>query len=231
MRLHLFFVVSVAVPLAYAGPEIGDAKRGAQAFRLCVACHSVTEGEHMTGPSLAHIWRRKAGTVEGFVRYSEAMKRADIVWDEAALHKWLSDPDAFLPGTTMSFPGMKQSKDRQDVIAYLKAVAENKAPAQPQRGGRGMMGMGNQRANLRSVPPEGQVVAIRHCGDTYTVETADGESKKIWEFNLRLKTDSSKTGPAPGKPAVIGAGMQGDRASIVFASPKELSEAIEESCQ
>lgn len=231
MRVYLFCMAALAAPLAAAAPDAGDAQRGAQAFRLCVACHSVSEGEHMTGPSLAHIWKRRAGTVEGFFRYSEAMKRAEIVWNEAALDKWLADPDAFLPGTAMSFPGMKQGKDRQDVIAYLKAVAENKAPAQPQRGGRGMMGMGSRRADLRSVPPGGQVVAIRHCGDTYTVETADGKSEKIWEFNLRLKTDSSRLGPPPGKPALIGAGMQGDRASIVFASPKEISAAIKQSCE
>ena len=49
-------------------------------------------------------------------------------------------------------------------------------------------------------------------------------------FNLRLKTDSSKLGPLPGNPVVVGAGMQGDRASIVFASPKEISGFIKQSC-
>src|SRR3970282_529052 len=49
------------------------------------------------------------------------------------------------------------------------------------------------------------------CGDAYTAETADGKSRKIWEFNLRLKSDSRKSGPALGKPVVIGAGMQGER--------------------
>ena len=82
----------------------------------------------------------------------------------------------------------------------------------------------------RKAPPEGQVRSIRYCGDTYTVETADGKSQKIWEFNLRLKSDSSKSGPAPRKPVVVGAGMQGDRASIVFASPKEISDFVKASC-
>jgi cytochrome c len=231
MRLHLFSIAALLVGLAHgAAPEAGDAKRGAQAFRACVACHSVAPGEQLTGPSLAHIWKRKAGTVEGFNRYSDAIKRADVVWNDTTLDKWLSDPQALLPGTTMTFPGMKQGKDRQDVIAYLKAVAENKAPPQAQGRGRGMMGMGNQRIDLRSAPPEGQVVAIKHCGDTYTVDTADGKSQKVWEFNLRLKTDSSKLGPLPGKPVVVGAGMQGDRSSIVFASPKEISASIKQSC-
>jgi cytochrome c len=231
MRFYLLCIACAWAPALYAAPEIGDAKRGAQAFRFCAACHSVQPGEHMTGPSLAHIWNRKAGTVEGFHRYSDAISRADVTWNEATLDKWLSDPAAFLPGTTMTFPGMKVTKDRQDVIAYLKAVAENKAPSEAQAGGRGMMGMGNKPMNLRSAPAEGRVVSLKHCGDTYTVETADGKRQKIWEFNLRLKTDSSKMGPPAGSPVVVGAGMQGDRASIVFASPKEISQAIKESCE
>ena len=93
-----------------------------------------------------------------------------------------------------------------------------------------MMGMARQRSDLKTAPPAGQVRSIKHCGDTYTVETADGKAEKVWEFNLRFKTDSSKLGPAPGKPVVVGAGMQGDRASIVFASPREISESIQQTC-
>lgn len=206
--------------MTLAAHAAGDPKRGAQAFRQCMACHSVAAGEQMTGPSLAHIWNRKAGSVEGFLRYSDPMKRADVVWNEATLDQWLSNPEAFLPGTSMTFPGLKQSQARQDLIAYLKAVSVGKAPP-AQRGG---------KLDLRKAPPEGQVTSIKHCGDTYTVDTADGKSQKIWEFNLRFKTDTSKLGPVPGKPVVVGAGMQGDRASIVFAAPKEISESIKQAC-
>jgi cytochrome c len=184
----------------------------------------------MTGPSLANVWNHKAGSAEGFARYSEAMKRLNAKWDERTLDKWLADPERFLPGTTMTFPGVKDPKARRDVIAYLKAVTEGKAPAAPQAGGGGMMGMARQKMDLKTAPPAGQVRSIRHCGDTYTIETADGRTEKIWEFNLRFKTDSSKLGPRPGQPVAAGAGMQGDRASIVFASPKEISAAIAESC-
>ena len=206
--------------MTLAAHAAGDPKRGAQVFRQCMACHSVAAGEQMTGPSLAHIWNRKAGSVEGFLRYSDPMKRADVVWNEATLDQWLSNPAAFLPGTSMTFPGLKQSQARQDLIAYLKAVSVGKAPP-AQRGG---------KLDLRKAPPEGQVTSIKHCGDTYTVDTADGRSQKVWEFNLRFKTDTSKLGPAPGKPVVVGAGMQGDRASIVFATPKEISESIKHAC-
>jgi cytochrome c len=207
----------------------GDPARGSQIFRQCAACHSVVPGEHMTGPSLANVWEKKAGRVDGFSRYSEALKRADLVWTEATLDRWLVNPEKLLPGTSMTFSGIKEAKDRQDVIAYLKAVSEGKAP-QVQQGGRGMAGMRRDKLDLRKAPAEGQVTAITHCGDTYTVVTADGKSQKIWEFNLRFKTDSSRFGPLPGKPVAVGAGMQGDRASVVFASPKEISEFIKPSC-
>jgi len=62
------------------------------------------------------------------------------------------------------------------------------------------------------------------------VKTADGKTSKVWDFNLRFKTDSSKDGPLLGKPVIVGAGMQGDRASMVFASPKEISEFIRQLC-
>src|SRR5260221_271255 len=71
----------------------GDPKRGAQVFQACMACHSVKPGDHMTGPSLTHIWNHKAGTAEGFLRYSDALKHADIVWNEPTPDKWLANPE------------------------------------------------------------------------------------------------------------------------------------------
>jgi cytochrome c len=214
--------------LAPAAMAAGDAKRGAQLFGQCMACHSIQPGEHQTGPSLAHVWNHKAATVEGFMRYSEALKRSEATWNEAAIDKWLANPAQMVPGTTMTFPGIKEGQARQDLVAYLKAVDENKAP--PAAKGGGMMGMARQKTDLKKAPPAGLVRSIRYCGDTYTVDTADGKSEKVWEFNLRFKTDSSNLGPAPGKPIVVGAGMQGDRASIVFASPKEITESIRQAC-
>ncbi len=187
----------------------GDAARGVKVFQACMACHSVQPDEHMTGPSLAHIWNRKAGTVEDFLR----------------LDKWLANPQRFLPGTSMTFAGIQEAKDRRDVIAYLQSVSEGKAPAGARQG---MMG---RKPDLKKAPPEGQVTAIEHCRDTYTVRTADGKVDKVWEFNLRFKTDSNANGPQPGKPVIVGAGMQGDRASVVFASPGEISNFIKQSCK
>ncbi len=215
--------------LATSAPALGagDATRGANVFRACAACHSLAAGEQLTGPSLAGVWQRKAASAEGFDRYSEALKRSGLVWTGDALDKWLADPEALVPGTSMTFPGLRDARSRQDLIAYLKDAAEGKAPVAAQRGG--MHGTPT-KANLKHAPPEGQVTAISRCRDTYTVTTADGKANKVWEFNLRFKTDSSALGPRPGKPVIVGAGMQGDRASIVFAAPMEISGFIKESC-
>lgn len=203
----------------------GDPARGARKFRACMACHSVQPSEHMTGPSLAHVWNRKAGTIEDFLRYSDAMKKADIVWNDANLDKWLASPQSVLPETSMSFAGIREERDRQDVIAYLKSVSEGEVPV---GAGRGAI---RRKLDLKQAPPEGRVTSIEHCRDTYTVRTADGKANRIWEFNLRFKSDSSKRGPAAGKPVIIGAGMQGDRASVVFAAPEEISGFIKRSCE
>jgi cytochrome c len=228
LKLGALALIAVVGESAIAA---GDAKRGAQLFQPCMACHSMQPGEHLTGPSLARVAGHKAGTAQGFQRYSDALKRSGVTWDDAALDKWLASPEKLIPGNSMTFPGVRDAQARQDLIAYLKAAAENKAPQAEQKGGRGgMMGMQARKLDLKSAPPEGQVTSIKYCGDTYTVDTADGKSQKIWEFNLRFKSDSTKLGPAPGKPVVVGAGMQGDRASIVFSSPGEISAAIKQGC-
>ncbi|NUZ08414.1 c-type cytochrome [Piscinibacter koreensis] len=229
---HLFVLVSTfGLSISHSAVwAAGDAARGAAFFQQCAACHSTTAGEHLTGPSLANVWERKAGTVADFHRYSDALKRATFVWNAKTLDKWLTDPEAFIPGTSMTFPGLRDSNARQDVIAYIKAISEGKAPTLAQRGGGMMMNMQTAHADLKAAPAEGQVTAIKHCADTYTVSTADGKNNKVWEFNLRFKTDSSRLGPTPGKPVIVGAGMQGDRASVVFAAPGEISRFIKEGC-
>lgn len=119
--------------LTDAAVAAGDPGRGARDFQSCTACHSINHGEHSTGPSLAKLWSRKAGTAEGFPRYSEALKDSNVVWDESSLDQWLSDPRRFIPGTSMA-QGIKDAQERADVIAYLKAVSENTAPL-PHKGG------------------------------------------------------------------------------------------------
>ena len=219
----------VILMLSSPATAAGDAARGAQLFRQCAACHSIVPGEHMTGPSLTHVWSKKAGGARDFLRYSDALRRSGLTWNEATLDQWLANPEKLVPGNSMTFPGVRDAQARRDLIAYLQAVDEHKAPTATKKGGGGM-GMTRERPDLKNAPPGGQVRSISYCGDTYTVETADGKAEKVWEFNLRFKSDSSKLGPLAGKPVVVGAGMQGDRASVVFASPREMSPFIKESC-
>jgi cytochrome c len=216
-----------------AQPRAGSASRGAAAFGQCRACHSVAPGMQLTGPSLAHVWGQRAGTVEGFTRYSESFRRTSIVWDERSLDRWIADPRAFVPGNLMTFAGVKDAQQRADLVAYLKAVAAGQAPPPPAGGG--MMGGGGMMAggahpDLKALGSERRVKTIRHCGDGYHVTTEDGRTVPFWEFNLRFKTDSSQLGPSPGRPVLIPAGMQGDRVSVVFSSPAEISRFIEQRC-
>jgi cytochrome c len=74
------------------------------------------------------------------------------------------------------------------------------------------------------------VQKITHCKDTYHVSTADGKTHDFWERNLRLKTDVSGDGPQKGAPALVSAGMMGDRADVIFAAPGEISAFIAEQC-
>ena len=84
--------------------------------------------------------------------------------------------------------------------------------------------------DLKAVRPEGRVTAIRYCGDTYHVTTAAGATIPFWEFNLRFKTDGSNLGPPEGQPALLPAGMMGDRAFVIFARPEEISPFIQRRC-
>jgi cytochrome c len=97
----------------------------------------------------------------------------------------------------------------------------------------GMMGamMGGRRdPNLKSLEPGKQVKTITYCHDTYRVTTADGKTRLFWERNLRFMTDSSKDGPDKGAPAIMPAGMLGDRAAVIFAAPDEITRAVETRC-
>jgi cytochrome c len=214
--------------------ETGNAARGERVFHACAACHSLEPGRNMTGPSLAGMWERHAASVASFSRYSPALKSADVVWDAKTLDAWLEDPARFIPGNRMTFPGIKDGQARSDLIAFLAEATEpGGAPratgGQDQHGG--MMGMGQQTVpDLKNLDPEDRVQSITYCRDTYRVTTADGQEHVFWERNLRFKTDSSEEGPQTGAPAIVGAGMMGDRASVIFAAPEEISRSVKSSC-
>jgi len=213
----------------------GNPANGQRLFGTCAACHSLESNRNMTGPSLAGLWNRKAGGLVSFPRYSPALELSGITWNDRTLDEWLADPQHFIPGNTMTFPGIKNAVQRADLLAFLKnATKLGHAPATAQRDsqtgdmGGGMAGMmgGGTVPNLKTLVPEVRVQSIRYCGDTYKVTTADGKTRDFWERNLRLKTDSSSDGPTHGAPALVGAGMMGDRADVIFSAPEEIGSFI-----
>ena len=98
----------------------GDPALGEKVFKKCKACHVVDSDKNKTGPHLVNIMGRQAGSVEGFKKYSKAMKNSGIVWNDETLDGYLEKPKKYLKGTRMAFAGLKKEKDRANVIAYLK---------------------------------------------------------------------------------------------------------------
>lgn len=95
----------------------GDAGKGKDVFQdQCSGCHVLT-GQGFTAPPLAGVYGRKAGTAS--FDYSDAMKKSAIVWDDASLSSFLSDPDKMVPGTAMMF-SLSDAQQRDDVIAFLR---------------------------------------------------------------------------------------------------------------
>jgi cytochrome c len=229
MAISILFCMTILVQPATAAE--GDTTRGQRLFGNCAACHSLEPNRNMTGPSLSGLWGRKVGSVSSFPRYSPAMKAANIVWNDQSLNDWLKDPQHFIPGNTMLFPGIPNGQQRADLLSFLKEATQAGHEATSVRRGQmgGMMG-GGPVPNLKKLDPEDQVKTINHCGDTYKVTTADGKTRDFWERNLRFKTDIGEDGPQSGAPAIVGAGMVGDRADVIFAAPEEISTFIRHNC-
>jgi cytochrome c len=96
----------------------GDPARGKETFeKRCTGCHALTSDRE--GPCLHGVFGRTSGTVPDFP-YSDALKNAHIVWNEATLEKWLTDPDVLVPGNNMEFH-VANPQERQDLIQFLKA--------------------------------------------------------------------------------------------------------------
>jgi cytochrome c2 len=123
VRSSLFGVLITFI-LATPAFADGDPTRGKRVYNKCKACHLVDEStKKKVGPHLAKIFGRKAASTKGF-KYSKAMRKADIVWDQKNLDAFIKKPRKFLKGTKMRFAGLKKEKDRRDVIAYLKEVTK-----------------------------------------------------------------------------------------------------------
>ena len=100
---------------------IGDESAAPESFTQCKACHSIKPGENGIGPTLSDIYNSIAGKVPDY-EFSPEMAQSGLKWDDATLDKWLTDPVALVPGTKMSFAGIKDEAKRKEVIEYLKTL-------------------------------------------------------------------------------------------------------------
>jgi len=99
----------------------GDPQGGAAVFKACLVCHTNEAGKNKIGPTLFGVVGRHSASIADY-NYSPAMKQADKVWTEAELDKYLANPKAMVPGTKMTFPGLAEQRQRDDLIAYLKTL-------------------------------------------------------------------------------------------------------------
>jgi cytochrome c len=117
------FAVAISAALTgtvWAGGLTGDANHGEALYEACQDCHSLDKND--VGPRHRGVFGRKAASLPDY-DYSDALKSANIVWNEETLDKWLTDPQAVAPGAKMFFH-LDNPQDRADVIAYLKERAK-----------------------------------------------------------------------------------------------------------
>ena len=106
-----------------AAVAAGNPQAGEEIYSRCLACHALEY--HRTGPKHCGLFGRRAGSAAGF-EYSAAMKKSKIVWNEKSLARFLAAPTKVVPGTTMTYAGVPDAKERADLIAYL--MRENASP-------------------------------------------------------------------------------------------------------
>ena len=122
MKMSILTVLGIGLATGTAWAD-GDAVKGEQVFKKCMACHSATDKTNKVGPYLVGVVGRKVASIEGF-NYSDNMKEygaTGAVWDEATLSTYLENPKAVVAKTKMAFAGLKKGDERVDLIAFLKS--------------------------------------------------------------------------------------------------------------
>ena len=132
MKRYSFVGVLVAAVTVVAGNSVadGNVNNGEKLFKgflRCHACHSLEPDETKAGPTLAGLFGRRAGSLESYDEYSEAMVDSGVVWDDDTLSAFLADPQKYIPGNLMIRHGSHAKRvtsviHRADLIAYLKAA-------------------------------------------------------------------------------------------------------------
>jgi cytochrome c len=116
--LALLATISIAGTPARAA----DAANGRRIFgSQCTLCHSPRPGQNVIGPSLFGVVGRHSGVVQGF-QYSQANRQSGLTWDPATLDRYLASPRQVVPGTLMTYAGLKDPMQRSDLIAFLSTL-------------------------------------------------------------------------------------------------------------
>lgn len=103
-----------------SAPEC-DFERGEKVFAKCSACHvlkNIDGHMDMAGPNLYKVVGRTIGSIDGYT-FSRTLRKSESVWSEENLHKFLINPQKFLPRTKMAFSGLKVEEDRNAIICHL----------------------------------------------------------------------------------------------------------------
>jgi cytochrome c len=114
-------IAAAVFTIAAAGSGLAqDVEKGQNSFKKCLPCHSIGPGAaNKVGPVLNGLDGRKAGSVANF-NYSDANKNSGIEWNEQSFKEYIKDPRAKVPGTKMTFAGIKNEQEINDLWAYVK---------------------------------------------------------------------------------------------------------------
>lgn len=121
--LSLAAAALILLAAGAASAQSGDAAHGKALFNeQCGLCHaSAANADPGAGPNLFGVIGKKSGANDAKYAYTDAMKKADLTWDEGNIVKLLTDPNKLVPGTSMPI-ALPSDKDRQDMYAYLATL-------------------------------------------------------------------------------------------------------------
>ena len=125
--MRVWMLAAAALAIAPLGGAVAqDADAGMRVFNQCRACHTINQGgRNGVGPNLYGVWGRAAGAVEGF-RYSAPMRAKageGLTWNADNMRAYLTDPEAVVPGGSMSFAGIRNEQQLNDLLAYLQRAS------------------------------------------------------------------------------------------------------------